>query len=102
MFSNAVAILSVGLFAALQVAQGADVTREVAIPNNSTDVDAFCTTWNNKCIALAHRAGKAYDRCGAGYDGAGTARVDCLAVVDSTSEDFTERVAAALNATLLD
>ncbi|GLB39766.1 hypothetical protein LshimejAT787_0702760 [Lyophyllum shimeji] len=75
-----------------------DVTREVYIPEGQT-IDDFCTEWHDTCVAIAHRIAKAYDRCGAGYDGPGTARVDCLALTGTPATDVTDQVVQKLGLT---
>lgn len=74
-----------------------DFTREVWIPEGQT-IDDFCVVWHDTCIALAHRVAKAYARCGAGYDGPGSARVDCLAAT-TPATDFTDKVVVKLGLT---
>jgi len=100
---TALAIVTLGFLLrpvqATAINSRADVTREVYIPSGE-NLTTFCANWNQECIDLAHREGKAYDVCSAGYDGAGTARVDCLALNGETpAPNFTDQVVAALGIT---
>jgi len=101
MFSKLVVLSAAILGFLSQTVNAYDATREVYITEGQNLME-FCDTWNDECIRLAHRAGKAYDRCGAGYDGEGTARVDCLALNGETpAPDYTVQVATALNVTFV-
>jgi len=81
---------------AAAIASREDVTVEVDIPEGQ-DLSQFCSSWHRECVHLAHREGTPYDVCSAGYAGAGTARVDCLAVTSSTTDvNFTDEVVQAL------
>ncbi|KAF8064943.1 hypothetical protein FPV67DRAFT_162259 [Lyophyllum atratum] len=97
MFFRLAPLLAVGMAATTQAAviARADVTREVVIPEGQT-IDEFCSIWADTCVALAHRAGKAYYVCGAGYDGPTSARVDCLALTGTPATDFTDKVVQKL------
>lgn len=82
------ALLSLALFCAVQAV---DDRREV------NTLQPFCTLWNDKCIALAHRDGKAYSTCDAGTDGGETARVNCYALTNDVATDYVDQTAKALN-----
>ncbi|KAM0751764.1 hypothetical protein T439DRAFT_324955 [Meredithblackwellia eburnea MCA 4105] len=62
-------------------------------------LNAFCTEWENQCIAIAHRSGKAVASCQQGYGPNGTALVNCYSYVGTDSKNFNDQVVAAMNAT---
>ncbi|EIM85338.1 uncharacterized protein STEHIDRAFT_169304 [Stereum hirsutum FP-91666 SS1] len=92
-------ILAVALSAAAFV-YAVDNTREVYTPNGESS-DIFCRSWDASCTTVVGNTGTSYVRCGDGYDGAGTARVDCLSVSadGSSAVDYTDANVQALGLT---